>query len=235
MKHFIFTAALFIAFAVTAVAQPPGMSDPRRNISVEGEAEALVTPDRASLVIGVETEGMDVMTIKTENDKRVKAMFAALKSVGIADADMQTSDLQIQPQYDWKDGKRQFVKFVMRNAVHVTVRDLSKVEKAINASVSGGVNILEQVNFSSSTAKQTRDSLRIEAAKDGRNKAEALLAAVGAKLGKVSTIEEHAGDGSPVPMYKANMRMAATEDSGTSVAAGQLMIRVTLTMKFMIE
>jgi len=231
------TTAIILAMLVmcaTVLAQPV---DPRRSISVVGEAEAAIAPDKASVVIGVETEGADVLTIKAENDKRVKAMMSALKTIGIPDKDIQTSDLQIQPQYNWKEGRREFVKYTMRNVVTIVVRDLSKLEKVINAGVAGGVNLLDNINFSASNAKAIRDSLRIEAVKNGKAKATELVAAVGGTVGKVLSIEEVGGNSAPIPMYKAEMMRASgvSEDTSTPVSAGQLVLHVTVNLKFGIE
>lgn len=234
MKSVILIIFSLISSAAIMMAQGP--VDMRRSIVVEGEAEANVTPDRASVMIGVETEGPDVMAIKTENDKRVKALYGALKGLGISEKDVQTSDLQIHPQYDYSDGKRKLLKYMMRNVVYVTVRDLSKVDKVINAAVSGGVNILDNVRFSLSNAKQIRDSLRIEAVKDAMVKASALASAAGAKAGRVMSIEEQDGNPGPFQMYRArSIVRESNEAAGTEISAGHLTIQVVVSLRVGIE
>lgn len=211
-------------------------ADLRRMVSVEGEAEAFIVPDRASVTIGVETEGSDVKKIKAENDKRVRALFTALKALGIDEKDVQTSNLQIEPVYNYRpDSKRELVKYVMRNVVHVTVRDLEKVEGVVDAGVDGGVNVLNSVEFETSKSKSIRDSLRIAAAKDAQRKAGDLATAVGAKVGKPVSISESGGY-QPQPMYRAKaMMMAADAESGTPVSAGQMVVRVTVNAVFELE
>lgn len=234
MKNVLLIIFSFITSAAMLMAQGP--ADLRRSIVVEGEAEANVTPDRASVIIGVETEGPDVMAMKTENDKRVKALYGALKELGIPEKDVQTSDLQIHPQYDYNMGKRKLLKYMMRNVVYVTVRDLSKVDKVIDAAVSGGVNILDNVRFSLSNAKQIRDSLRIEAVKDAMSKASALASAAGAKAGRVMSIEEQGGGAAPIQMYRSNALVRESNDAaGTPISAGQLTIQVLITLRVGIE
>ncbi|MCX6139255.1 MAG: SIMPL domain-containing protein [Candidatus Kapabacteria bacterium] len=210
--------------------------DLRRTVSVEGEAEVFRTPDRASVSIGVETEGKDVVVIKKENDRRVRAIFDALKKIGIDQKDIMTSDLQIQPQYNWKpEGQRELVKYSMRNVVHITVRDLAKLEGVINASVSEGSNLLDNVSFSMADSKTVRDSLRIAAAKNAKAKAEALAGAVSARVLRVISISENGGYQPPTPMYKAMRSMSAEADMGTPVSAGQLSMRITVNATFEIE
>ncbi|MBK9184575.1 MAG: SIMPL domain-containing protein [Ignavibacteria bacterium] len=92
MKHIL----VLLAF-VTAISITNAQVDTRRTVSVEGEAEIFLTPDRATVSIGVETEGKDVVTIKKDNDRRVRAIFDAIKKIGIDQRDIMTSDLQIHP------------------------------------------------------------------------------------------------------------------------------------------
>jgi uncharacterized protein YggE len=234
MKTVILITFSFVLSAMIVMAQ--GLPDMRRSIVVDGEAEAIVVPDRASVMIGVETEGPDVLTIKRENDKRVKMLYSALKELGIPEKDVQTSDLQIHPQYDFSMGKRTLQKYTMRNVVYVTVRDLSKIDKVINTAVSGGINILDNVTFSLSTAKQIRDSLRIEAVKDAMVKASALASAAGAKAGHVMSIEEETNSPAPYPMYRSNATVQESKDaSGTDISAGHLTIQVKVNVRVGIE
>ncbi|MBI2794317.1 MAG: SIMPL domain-containing protein [Ignavibacteria bacterium] len=234
MKTVILIIFSIVVSAMIVMAQGP--PDLRRAIVIEGEAEAIVIPDRASVMIGVETEGSDVLTIKRDNDKRVKTLYSALKELGIPERDIQTSDLQIHPQYDFSMGKRTLLKYMMRNVVYVTVRDLSKIDKVINTAVSGGVNILDNVSFSLSTAKQIRDSLRIEAVKDAMVKASALASAAGAKAGRVMSIEEEDSNPAPYPMNRSNATVQESGSaSGTDVSAGHLTIQVKVNVRVGIE
>jgi len=234
MKNFVLLVLGMCLTGGAILAQ--GVIDPRRMIIVQGEAQTYAAPDRASIVIGVETEGADVTIIKADNDKRVKALYSSMKGLGIAEKDIQTSDLQIRPQYDYSMGKRTLTKYVMHNVVYVTVRDLSKVDKIINAAVAGGANVLNSVDFSISTAKFLRDSLRIEAVKDAMVKANALASAAGSQMGHVLSIEEETGNAQPIPMFRANAMMAESkEEPGTEVSAGQLMIKVSVTVKVGLE
>lgn len=228
--------AICILCVIASVTLSTAQVDTRRTVLVEGEAEVFLTPDRASVSIGVETEGKDVVAIKKDNDRRVRQIFEALKKVGIDQKDIMTSDLSIQPQYNWKpEGRRELVKYQMRNVVHITVRDLTKLEGVINASVAEGSNLLDNVSFSIADNKSVRDSLRIVAAKNAKSKAEALAGAVGARVSRVINISEQGGYQPPTPMYQAMRSMSAEADMGTPVSAGQLSMRVTVTATFELE
>lgn len=227
---------LIILTLISSIGISTAQVDTRRTVAVEGEAEIYLAPDRASVSIGVETDGKDVIVIKKDNDRRVRGIFDALKKIGIEQKDIMTSDLSIQPQYNWKnDGRRELVKYQMRNVITITVRNLSNLENVINASVSEGSNVLDNVSFSVSDSKSIRDTLRVNAARSAKAKAEALAGAVGARVGKVLNISEHGGYQPPTPMYKGMRAMAAEADMGTPVSAGQLTMRITINATFEIE
>ena len=177
MRNTLLIVAL-LAIATTFVSAQSD-SDDRRSISVTGESKAYFEPDRALVSIGVETDGKTVSAAKQANDKRVKTLIAAIKSVGIKSADIQTSNLNIQPVYDYKSDDRRLIKYTMRNQVKVLIRDLADVEEVINKGLTEGGNILNGLSFFIENAEKVRDSLRVEAAKDARQKAKRVADALG--------------------------------------------------------
>lgn len=213
--------------------------DPRRTVTVTGEAETRVVPDRASVTLGVETEGKVVADVKKENDEKVRAMLKALQGIGILEKDIQTSQLSIEPRYNYKqDGTREFLGYTMRNTVFVSIKDLSKVDAVVGTSVNLGSNVLNNIDFHFSETKRVADSLRISAAKDAKVKAEALAAAVNARVTRVISLSESGYQQPPIPMFNkaANMLMRAPMDEGgPTVSAGQLIIRSTVNAVFEVE
>lgn len=208
----------------------------KRVVSVEGVAEAFVAPDRASVTLGVETEGKDAKLVKSDNDKRVRLLISSLTKLGIEMKDIQTSTLRLDPVYNYRpEGKREFIKFTMRNMVHITIRDLQKLDEVVSLSVESGGNVLDEVSFSVSNSKQLTDSLRIEAAKDAKRKAEQLAIAVGVRIGKPLSISESGNYQPPVPMYKARGMMAMEADGAPTISTGTMMMRSTVNATFELE
>lgn len=226
------TLALLLLLAATPLAAQT--FDNRRLVSVQGEAETWVVPDKATITIGVETDGRDAVAVKNENDARIKRIIGDLQRRGVESRDIQTSALTLEPVYDWKpEGRREFIKFVMRNTVTVTVRNLDRLDAILTASVDGGSNIVNNVDFGTTRLTALRDSLRLEAARNARTKADALVGAVGGKLGRVVTIAEDANYQPPV-MYRA-MAMKEADNGGATVNGGQVQVRSTVSASFEIE
>ncbi len=223
-------AALISPFAALSQQAPPLQAP--RTITVTGEAEMTMSPDRAMVTIGVETWGKNIMSIKADNGKRVKAILDAVKGLGIPAKDIMTRDLSIQPEYTWKDDRREFIRYRMRNVVVITVNDLTKVEDVVNAGVNESSNVLEGVSFSTKDAGRIQDSLQIQAARNARAKAVALADAVGAKVGDAITITESQTI-EPRPVYAMRaMAMASDEAPSTPVESGQLTLKSTINIVF---
>lgn len=208
-----------------------------RHISMDGEASMMVAPDMASISIGVETEGTNIADIKRDNDQRVSSIYETVKELGIAGKDIQTSELSIQPIYDYTSKRRKFLRYEMRNLVTITVRKLDIIEKVINASVREGSNVLEGVQFIVSNRDVLVDSLQVEAAKNARKRASAIASAVGAKLGKALKIAA-SRDHTPETVY--GRRAFAMMDNGgaeasTPVSGGEMKLRSSVSITFELE
>lgn len=235
MKTFIVTL-VFCASITAAFAQPQHPLQPPRSVNVEGAAERRIVPDKAIIELGVETEGKDATEVKADNDKRMRSILASLQRIGIPEADIQTSMLQLNPQYSWDpNGKREFLKYVMTNKVTVTLKNLAKVQDVISKSIEQGGNTLGDISFVASNSTAIQDSLRIEAAKNAKKKASDLATAVGAKVGKPLSITEQNSYQPPVPMYRAMKAMDSGAESTSTVSAGEILIRVTVSASFELE
>lgn len=222
--------------ALLAVTLRAQTVDTRRTVSTQGVAETRVKPDRASITLGVETEGKNAAAIKRDNDDAMRQIFAALADAGVQPTDIQTSNLSLQPVHNWRpEGKREFLKYQMRNTIVVTVRDIAKLDAILDKAVGVGGNMVENIDFEVSTANAIRDSLRAAAAVNAKAKAQQMAEAVGARVGKLLTISETAED-MPRPIMMRAMRMAAADDvAAPTVSGGEMVVRVTVAAMFELE
>ena len=112
---------LLLGLGVTA---PPSIADEgqQRRITVVGQGEAKGVPDIATMSIGVETEAGAPGEALSENAGRMAAVMSRLKKAGIADKDMQTSQLRIWPIYADRQQPRATVAYRVSNQLMVTIR-----------------------------------------------------------------------------------------------------------------
>jgi uncharacterized protein YggE len=219
----VFACAISPAFAET---QPPA-------ISVSGEATISVPPDLAEINGGVTTEAKNARDASAANNKAMSAVLQALKASGVAEKDIQTSRLSLQPQsapIKGNNGPMQIVGYRASNRVTVTVRDVTKVANAIDALVSSGANDISGISFMVSQASKLLDDARAKAIDDAHRKADIYARAAGVTLGAPLSISEQGMPG-PMPYRK----MAAAMADSAPVAPGEETLRVSVSVSYEIK
>jgi uncharacterized protein len=234
MRTIILTSIMMIV-AIHAV-QAQNARDDRRMMSVTGEAFTYVVPDRATISIGVASDGKTVAEAKQRNDVQLSALLKAVRSAGVDDRDIQTSTLSVQPIYDYKDDNRRLIKYTMSNIVTIRIRDLSKIETVLNKALTEGGNVLNGISFYAENADAVRDSLQVEAIKDARSRAERLARALGVTVLKPITVNISSPGVYPSLMksYRAYDSIQM-EGSSTEVSAGDTRIEAQVSITFEIE
>jgi len=205
-----------------------------RTISVNGEGRASAALDMAVVSIGVQTEAATAVEALRANSANMSATIKKLKSLGVADRDIQTSGLSINPRYDYEKNrsKPELIGFVASNSVTVRLRDLEKAGGVIDEAVSSGANSLGGISFAFSDPKPLQEKARKDAVADAKAKAELLTGAAGVKLGKLITIQDgYVSTPGPQP-YMARMEAA---DSSVPLEAGESTVSATVSMVYEIE
>jgi uncharacterized protein YggE len=196
MKPFLFACILVFAARPTFAAGNSASEFPR-TISVYGEAEVKVVPDEVSIHLGVESSDKDLGRAKKENDDRIKKIIAAAKGAGAEAKRIATDQVTIEPRYDsnrrWSNGRPLVDGYAVRRSLQITLRDVSKFDAVLTATVDAGANFVHGVNFTTTELRKYRDQARAMAVKAAREKAVLLAKDLGAKPGKPRTINEGGG------------------------------------------
>lgn len=185
--------------------------DQRDTITIDGQGKVTSKPTLAQVNLGVYSEGQDVPAVQTQNTQKVNAVVAAMKDMGVAEADLQTSNYSISPKYDYKDGVQNVVGYTVSQNLEVKVRDLSKVGDVLARAGQLGANQVNGVNFTLDDPTSLKQEARAKAIEDARTKANALAKALGVNIERVVTFSE-AGSvpPTPVPFYRADAMAAQT-------------------------
>ncbi|MBI5953266.1 MAG: SIMPL domain-containing protein [Chloroflexi bacterium] len=179
----------------TPTAQPtpplePVKCDSSRSVQVSGVAVVNVTPDRALIKLGVESNGKSAKEAQAKNSATIKQVVKALKSQGVEAKDITTDWYTIDPLHEDYDSLR-IKGYRIHNIIEVTMRDVTKSNDAIVAAFQAGANEVVDVQFYTSELRKYRDQAREAAMKAAREKADALSTAAGAEVGCVLTINEN--------------------------------------------
>ena len=229
MRRILLSAAVVMA-AMSGMATAQ-MMPPQREISVNGEGSVDAAPDMATIMLGVTNDAEVAGDAMAATSEGVAKILERLTVMGIAEADIQTRDISLNPI--WNDssssgGQNRIGGFVASNMVMVRVRDLSKLGEVMEAVIGDGANQFNGLQFSVEKPKPLEDEARRRAVKDAMEKAQLLAEAAGVTLGEVRSITDIGGGGGPRPM------MMAAREGGVPVAAGEVSISANVQMVFAI-
>ena len=215
---------LFVLFVATIALAPAHAAE--RLVTVTGEATVAVAPDAAVIRIGVTSQDKTAREASEANAKQMTAVLAAIKDTGIADRDVQTSRLSLQPQYEPnKSGTARLTGFQATNQVTVRIRDIDKLPVFLDRAIAAGANEMSGIEFVISEQSKLLDRARDDAIADARRKAELYAQAAGSKLGPVVSITEEGSATPPRPMQA--MRAGAVP-----IAPGEQTLRATVTVSY---
>jgi len=206
-----------------------------RTLSVSGEAQIKAVPDEAQLSAGVVSQAPTARAALEANRRAMNAVFATLKSRGIPDKSIQTSEFSVSPQYNsGKDGTgpQRLVGYEVSNSVTVTIDDLSKVGDAIDALVSSGANAMGGVSFAISDPKPLLKEARTAAVQDALDRAATLAKASGVTLGPIIAINDGEASTSR-PEFRA--MTVAQAGMSTPIAAGEERVSASVSITFEIR
>jgi uncharacterized protein YggE len=193
--------ALFVAFLTlphTVAAQGQSRGG---QIVVTGEASVAVAPDTALIRVGVANDAKSAREASEGNAKLMAPVIAALKEAGIAEGDIQTAHLSIQPmQEPQRQGPPRGTIFRASNQVTAKIRDIGRVAEVIDRALAAGANEVLGVSFVVDDPSPVLDRIRGEALANAHRKAEIYAKAVGAGVGRAVNIEEDGGVRGPMPM-----------------------------------
>lgn len=230
---FALAAALIGASAPGAKAQidpglRPGAMFASTTLALSAHGEVKAAPDMASVSLGVQTLAPTAAEAMAANSRRMAEVVAALRRGGVEGKDIQTSSLNLSPQYVYEQNKPpQLTGYQASNQVTVTVNDLARLGPALDAVVGAGANQVEGISFGLKDPGAAEDQARLKAVQALQAKARLYADATGYKVGRLVNLSEAGGYAPEPPRPLARMAVAAA--APTPVGPGELNVRVDVT------
>jgi uncharacterized protein YggE len=201
------------------------------NVTVTGTGKVTYTPDIGHVRLGVSTDGATATEAWQKNAAAVKKVFDALKGLGIAAKDMQTSGLSVTPRYVHpKNEPARLVGYTASYTLTITVRDLTKLGSVLDAAVAAGANRDVSLSFGCSDPEKLLDQARARAVAEARKKALIYVQGAGASLGQVVSINE--GTSMPWRQFTLEHRPMAAGGDALPIATGEQELSVTVTVSY---
>ncbi len=216
------TAGLLVMLAGPS---PAADTEPAR-VVVTGTAEIRASPDRAFIMLAIESRDANPRAAQQENAKASDAVLAKLRGAALDDKAIRTVSYGLQEEFDYDKGKRRSRGYVARNQVEVRLDDIDKVGEIIDLATGAGATSVSGLRFD----VKNRDELEREALKqavaDGRARAEAAAAGAGSNIGSLLVIEQEGASGPPppTPIFRGAAAMSADAAAPPPIQAGEIEI-----------
>jgi len=225
---------LVLVSALLMAAIPAAAQDRTNTITVTGVGTVSVAPDMVTIDLGVETFSTDVKTAFTQANATLRAVVDAIKALGVAEADINTSNLSIYNtnRYNTESGVDERG-YQISNNVRVIVRDVALIEGVIDAAISAGANSIYGLSFGIADPAAAESQARAEAVANANARAAELAALVGASVGDVVAIDESVNAFTFPQFSNAAMQPGLGGGGGGAfVSPGQLEVTINVSVMY---
>jgi uncharacterized protein len=233
---------LLTAFLLGASMMPIAYSDPlaapantqTHTIHVAGQGKVSVRPDKADLTLAVEVHAKTAKAAREQAAVKMASLIAAVKELGIAEKDIQTSYVSLSPEYNEHS---KIIGYMLNNQLLVCVRDINQVGTVIDTAVQAGGDAtrVQGLSFAVQDPNNALVQARAQAFADARKKAEQYAELAGVSLGKAIQISE-LGSNAPTPVpYASDLVMMKATAPATPIQAGEQEVSVNVSVMFGVE
>ncbi|MEZ0241799.1 MAG: SIMPL domain-containing protein [Sphingomonas sp.] len=237
MRALILGLAAAMAFAgLPAQAQVAGPPPPPHMIDgtvleVSAEGRTTRVPDMAVVTAGVTTQAPTAGEAYKQANAKMAKVIAALRAAGVAERDIQTSNISLQPQYRDRDNQAPVIfAYQASNSVTARFRDVSKACDILDVLVREGANTISGPNLTLSKPDEAMDEARIDAIAKARARAELYAKAAGLKVDRILLITENGSPAVPMMRMSAGFAMDKAE-----ILPGESEVTVTVTVRFLLK
>jgi uncharacterized protein len=236
----LLAAALSVATMTTSAQTTPPIATPAAIttsdgtlLSVSAQAEAKRVPDVATISAGVVTQAGDANAAMRANATQMDKVMAEIKAAGIAERDIQTSGVNLNPQYKYVENQNPtIIGYQASNTVNLKVRDIAKLGKVLDALVASGANQVNGPSFEIDQPEPVYDEARRAALDKAQARAQMYGKTLGMRVRRIVSISEGGGFRPPVPMPMMAMARDSKMEAQTAVSPGETTLSANLDVVF---
>lgn len=228
-------AMLAAVVAAPLAAQSAAPKSEPATLTLTAEGAVVRAPDLVELAGGVMTSAPTAAAAMAGNAKAMSAVMAAVRKAGVAERDMQTRGLSLQPQYNYENNRQPvLIGYQATNTLALRLRDVAGAGQLVDTLVKAGANQIEGPDFRLDKPEAALDEARAAAVATARARAEIYARAAGMKLKRIVAISE--GIELPAPIGRPMMKMAMADAApATEMAPGEVGLKVNVTVRFELE
>ena len=240
---FLVILSVFFVFKIRNVAREFGYIGraplSQYTVNIDGEGKVSGKPDVAMINLGVQSDAKTVKEAQNDNTKKMNDIIKAIKGMGVKDEDLQTTNYNIYPKYDYNQvrGTSDITGYTVSQSATVKVRDLDKTGDILSKAGELGANQVGGVQFTIDNPESLKAQARQKAIDNAKAKADELFKKLGVSPGRIVSFNEYtAGTGGPIYYAK---EMATGMGGGVApspdIQSGSLDVVVNVSLVFEIK
>jgi uncharacterized protein YggE len=206
----------------------------RLDLTATGEVTRV--PDVAVISAGVVSRAATASAALQDSANRMERVLAALKRAGVAERDIQTSSVNLNPEYRYPENQSpQLVGYTATNQLTIRFRDIRNSGKILDALVAEGANQINGPSLTIDKPEAALDEARAKAIAEGKARAELYARSMGLRVVRVVSVSESGGYAVPPPAPPMPMAARAYDSAETKIVPGEQKLQVSLAMTFELQ
>lgn len=204
-------------------------------VTVQGFGSAQGAPDQAIISLGVQTQAKTAAAAMQSNSTKANAVVKLLEADGVAKADLQTSGLSVQPNYN--NNGTVILNYQVTNNVTVTVNDVSQSGAIIDdvAQVAGNAVRVDGISFAVRNQTNLMGQARTAAVEQASGQARLMATAAGMALGPLCSLQDNSSPVQPQPVYAGDTWASAAKSAATPIEAGSQQVTANVTAVYQLD
>ncbi len=222
--------AMMFGFVLGAAGLASSQQASEAVVVTRGEGIVRAAPDRAFVIVRSEARAASPQEAQRLNAEAMTAVRERLTEFDL-DADaIRTLGVNLQPEFDFQDGRRTLRGYLASNSIELRLDDLPRLGTLIDAAVGSGATSLGGIRFDVRDRRTLERQALRDAVADARARADAAAAGAGGTIGRVIRIEEQGAAPSVQPPFRMAMQADAGQVATTPIAPGRIEVRVSVTL-----
>jgi uncharacterized protein YggE len=239
MKRILIAALMIGAAALPAPASAQStinQSIAGTRLDITATGEVIRVPDVEIINAGVVTKSATAGAAMQEAAARMQRVRSALKAAGVADRDIQTSNISLNPDYRYVNNEPPVITgYQASNQVSVRFREIANAGRILDALVKEGANQISGPSLVVDKPEAALDEARAKGIAAGRARAELYARSMGLRVVRIVSVSESGGYAPPPPMPPMVMARMAAQESDTRIDAGEQKLQINLSMTFELQ
>lgn len=172
-----------------------------RTITIDAVGKVTAKPDIAQLSVGMDSIAPTVAEAQKKNTEVMNNLTAKVKALGVEDKDIQTTNYNIYPQYDYTDGGSKLKGYQVSQSITIKIRNLANAEKVLALAGEVGANNVGGLQFTIDDNDVYKAEARQQAMEKIALKAKEISKSLGVRFVNIVSYNEYENSGANYPVY----------------------------------